>query len=78
MVIGTSAMHQIIHDKFSVVDLVHAQYGSFNYTLTASKEDNFFFIESNSAVAPSLLSIANSILTWIVANEPAGVINLAP
>jgi len=69
MVIGTSSMHQIIHDKFSIVDGTHAEYGSFNYTLAASKEDNFFFIESNSPVAPDLLEIGNGIMEWIEENE---------
>jgi len=77
MVIGTSSMHQIIHDKFSVTDEVHATYGSYNYTAAAGKEDNFFFVENNSPVVPALLSIADSIKTWIVQNEPNGIINLA-
>jgi len=74
MVIGTSSMHGIVHDKFSVVDGTHAEYGSFNYTLAAGKEDNFFFIESNSEVAPALLGIGENIMAWIVANEPQGAI----
>ena len=74
MVIGTSSMHGIVHDKFSVVDGTHAEYGLFNYTLAAGKEDNFFFIESNSEVAPALLGIGENIMAWIVANEPQGAI----
>ena len=70
MVIGTSSMHQIIHDKFSVVDEAHAEYGSFNYTSAAGKEDNFFFIEPNSIVASDLLGIGNGIRDWIIKNEP--------
>lgn len=70
MVIGTSSMHQIIHDKFTVVDGVDAEYGSFNYTSAAGKEDNFFFIERNSSVASDLLEIGNGIKDWIVTNEP--------
>ena len=70
LVIGTSSMHQIIHDKFSVVDDIHAQYGSFNYTLTASKEDNFFFIEAGSPVASALTNIGLGIRDWILKNEP--------
>lgn len=70
MVIGTSSLHQIIHDKFSIVDEVHAEYGSFNYTSAAGKEDNFFFIENNSPVASALLEIGNGIKDWITQNEP--------
>lgn len=70
MVIGTSSLHQIIHDKFTVVDGIHAEYGSFNYTNAAGKEDNFFFIEPNSPVASDLLEIGQGIRAWVVANEP--------
>jgi phosphatidylserine/phosphatidylglycerophosphate/cardiolipin synthase-like enzyme len=70
MVIGTSSLHAIIHDKFSVVDGIHAQYGSFNYTVAAGKEDNFFFIEPNSEVASDLLGIGEGIRQWILAHEP--------
>ena len=73
MVIGTSSMHGIIHDKFSVVDGIHAEYGSFNYTNAAGKEDNFFFIEQNSVLANDLLEVGNSIRSWILQNEPMGV-----
>ncbi len=69
MVIGESSMHHIVHDKFSVVDMKDAEYGSFNFTKVAGLEDNFFFIEPNSPVAEDLLSIGNSIRDWIVANE---------
>jgi phosphatidylserine/phosphatidylglycerophosphate/cardiolipin synthase-like enzyme len=70
MVIGTSSLHGIVHDKFSVVDGVDAEYGSFNYTSAAGKEDNFFFIEPNSVVASDLLQIGNGIRDWILQNEP--------
>ena len=70
MVIGTSSMHQICHDKFAVVDGINAEYGSFNFTNAAAKEDNFFFIEPNSPVATDLLDIGTAILTWITENEP--------
>jgi len=70
MVIGTSSMHQIIHDKFSIVDQSHAEYGSFNYTQAAGEEDNFFFIEMASPVASDLLQIGNTIKEWIIKNEP--------
>lgn len=70
MTIGTSSLHKIIHDKFSVVDGIHAEYGSFNYTTAAGKEDNFFFIEGNSPVASDLTEIGNGIKGWVIANEP--------
>lgn len=70
LVIGTSSMHQIVHDKFSVVDEVNCEYGSFNFTQAAGKEDNFFFIENNIPVATDLLTIGQSIMEWILQNEP--------
>lgn len=69
MTIGESSMHHIVHDKFSIVDGVHAEYGSFNFTKVAGLEDNFFFIEPNSPVAQDLTAIANSIKSWIINNE---------
>ncbi len=69
MTIGESSMHHIVHDKFSVVDGIHAEYGSFNFTKVAGLEDNFFFIENNSSVAQDLTTIANSIKSWIINSE---------
>lgn len=74
MVIGTSSLHGIIHDKFSIVDGRVVSYGSFNYTNAAGKEDNFFFIDSTPEVVSYFMSARNSITTWILQNE--SMINL--
>lgn len=75
LVIGTSSLKKIIHDKFMVRDDKDAQYGSFNFTSAAGLEDNFFFIETDTPVANDLQNIADSIKSFIVTNEPQGVIN---
>lgn len=49
-VIVESIDHKIEHDKFTVIDNI-AQAGSWNYTTTASKENNFYFVFNNSAVS---------------------------
>lgn len=71
LVIGTSSVsHQIMHDKFTVLDGISSQYGSWNYTNSASKEDNFFFIDPSIEVATALTNTWTAMHDWIVANEP--------
>jgi phosphatidylserine/phosphatidylglycerophosphate/cardiolipin synthase-like enzyme len=45
MAIGTSSKHKIMHDKFTILDDAWVQSGSWNYTNSASLENNFFDIE---------------------------------
>ena len=69
MVIGTSSKHQIMHDKFAVID-TRTIYGSWNFTKNASAEDNFFIIDPNPQVSAWFASVWNNIYDWIKANEP--------
>lgn len=74
-VIGTSDKHQIMHDKFVVVD-DSVLYGSWNFTESASKEDNFFVIDPSEVVTQWFVGVAAKIRTWIISNEPQpGVIS---
>lgn len=68
--IGTSDKHQIMHDKFAIVDGVKTLYGSWNFTDTATKEDNFLVIDSNPQVAAWFEQTWQTIKSWILANEP--------
>ncbi len=47
VVIGTSELGGIMHCKYTVVDGVHYQRGSWNYTDAANKQDNDFCIYYN-------------------------------
>lgn len=70
MIIGTSSLRKIMHDKFTVIDSEWIQAGSWNYTATASKEDNFFFIEHNPDLAVLFIQKWQAMHDWIVAHEP--------
>lgn len=70
MVIGTSSKHKIIHDKYAVIDDEAVLYGSFNFTVAAQSENNFFVIEANLDLAELFTSSYEAIRSWIVANEP--------
>lgn len=69
IVIGTSSKHKIMHDKFAVID-DQCIYGSWNFTTSASAEDNFFVIDPNPLVANWFLGVWGQINNWIIANEP--------
>ena len=47
LVIVESSLHQIMHDKFCVLDEI-TQTGSWNYTTAASKENNNYFVFDDS------------------------------
>lgn len=75
--IGTSAKaHEIIHDKFTVVDGHLVEFGSWNYSLSATEEDNTACFADNTALAKWFLSMHNDILRYIRRAErqmqPAG------
>src|ERR1700730_823396 len=44
LVVGTSQKHKIMHHKFAVQDQSIVEAGSWNYSLSASAESNFFDI----------------------------------
>lgn len=69
VVIGTSDKHQIMHDKFVIVD-DKVLYGSWNFTTNASKEDNFFIVDPDITITHWFTGIWTKINNWIVANEP--------
>jgi len=69
-VIGTSDMHKIMHNKFTVVDDVWVQSGSWNYTAAAADEDNFFDIEHSEERAQIFTADWQRRFDWITTNEP--------
>lgn len=69
MVIGTSSDHKIMHNKFCVIDGETSQYGSWNYTVSASDEDNFYFIDKTPQVASALTAAWQRMYTYITTKE---------
>ena len=69
IVIGTSDKHQIMHDKVAIRD-DSVIYGSWNFSLEASSQDNFFVIDPNPDVIAFFTNQFNNIRQWIVENEP--------
>lgn len=70
VVIGTSSEHhQIIHDKNCVVDGHLVETGSWNYSLSASWQDNTMWIIDSAEVASALISVHQTIRSWIVVHE---------
>ncbi len=70
MVIGTSSLRKIMHNKFAILDDEWVQSGSWNYTAAASKEDNFFDIEHSPDRAAKFSAYWQKMHDWIAANEP--------
>ena len=50
-IIVESDDHQIMHNKFTIIDGVVCQAGSWNYTASAADENNFYFVFDNTDVA---------------------------
>jgi phosphatidylserine/phosphatidylglycerophosphate/cardiolipin synthase-like enzyme len=69
IVIGTSDKHQIMHDKVAIRD-DSVIYGSWNFSLEASSQDNFYVIDPNPDVIAFFTNQFNNIRQWIVENEP--------
>lgn len=63
LVIGRSAMHGIMHCKFSVIDDELVQTGSWNYTTSATLQDNVLEFIDDRAVASSFTSFWQRIRT---------------
>ena len=70
MVIGTSSLRQIMHNKFTIIDDEWVQSGSWNYTAAASKEDNFFDVEHSPDRAQQFTAYWQKMWDWISQNEP--------
>jgi len=70
MVIGTSSLRKIMHNKFTIIDDEWVQSGSWNYTAAASQEDNFFDIEHSPDRAQKFTMYWQKMWDWISKNEP--------
>jgi phosphatidylserine/phosphatidylglycerophosphate/cardiolipin synthase-like enzyme len=68
-VIGTSDKHEIMHNKFSIIDDSWVQSGSWNYTNAASDEDNFFDIEHSADRAKIFSDDWQKMFDWISTHE---------
>jgi phosphatidylserine/phosphatidylglycerophosphate/cardiolipin synthase-like enzyme len=68
--IGSSQKHAIMHHKFAVVDGVHVLAGSWNFSLTASKENNFLQIVSNLDMAALFLAKWQEMHDYMQIHEP--------
>lgn len=70
LAIGTSSEHhQIIHDKATVVDGVWVEWGSWNYSLSASWQDNTMMIVKSTPLAAFFTKAINDALTFIRTRE---------
>ena len=70
MVLGTSPLKKINHDKFTVKDNVEVSYGSWNYTKAASLENNNLIFDPTPDVISWYTVMWQTEYDWIVANEP--------
>lgn len=68
-VVGTSIKHKIMHNKFTILDDEWVQSGSWNYTVAASDEDNFFDIEHSVDRANFFTADWQHMFDWISENE---------
>jgi len=65
LVAGTSQKHKIMHHKFIVKDEVAVESGSWNFSLSASEESNYFDIIESSDRAALFLSKWKEMWDWI-------------
>jgi phosphatidylserine/phosphatidylglycerophosphate/cardiolipin synthase-like enzyme len=77
LLIGTSPVHrQILHSKFTVVDEEAVEFGSWNYSLSASQQSNTLSIVHNTAYAVAFLQHYDRLRAFIRLHEmtlqPAG------
>jgi phosphatidylserine/phosphatidylglycerophosphate/cardiolipin synthase-like enzyme len=70
LVEGTSQKHKIMHHKFAVRDKTTVLSGSWNFSLSASEENNYFDIVESPERAALFLSKWQEMWDWIVENEP--------
>lgn len=70
LVVGTSDKHRIQHQKFVVIDGIAVLSGSYNFTHTASLENNYFDIAHNPLRAQAFTDAWQKMWNWISANEP--------
>ncbi|WP_062306531.1 phospholipase D-like domain-containing protein [Alicyclobacillus sendaiensis] len=70
LVEGTSQKHRIMHHKFAVRDKTTVLSGSWNFSESASLENNYFDIVESSERAALFLSKWKEMWDWIRTNEP--------
>lgn len=68
--IGTSSKRKIMHCKFAVVEEDWVSSGSWNYTGTASDENNVLDLEHNATRATAFLAYWQEMWDWISQNQP--------
>ncbi|CAB1128444.1 PLD phosphodiesterase domain-containing protein [Candidatus Hydrogenisulfobacillus filiaventi] len=68
--VGTSRLHAIMHHKFAVADGMRVLTGSWNFTLSASREDNFIQVTSNPEYARLFLDKWQAMRAWMRTHEP--------
>lgn len=73
LLVGTSPVHgQILHSKFTVVDGVSVEHGSWNYSLSASQQSNdMHFVEEAPEYAAEYQRHHDRIRTFILLHEMA-------
>ena len=69
LVIGSSDKHMIMHHKFAVRDKEVVLSGSWNFSVSASKEDNFFDIVESPERSALFLSKWQEMHDWIASHE---------
>lgn len=73
--VGTSSLHQIMHDKYVVIDGVTVCSGSYNFTTTAAKEDNFMDVIVSTTRGTNFINTWIKMQQFILVYEPQGVFN---
>jgi phosphatidylserine/phosphatidylglycerophosphate/cardiolipin synthase-like enzyme len=72
LLIGTSPVHhQILHSKFTVVDGAQVEYGSWNYSLSASQQSNDMHFTEADGIAREYQRHHDRIRSWILLHEMA-------
>jgi len=69
LVEGTSQKHKIMHHKFAVRDKTTVLSGSWNFSLSAGEESNYFDIIEHEARSDRFLQIWQEMYDWITTHE---------
>lgn len=78
VVIGTSPLHQILHSKYLLAkSLQEVGTGSFNFSLTAPKQDNTFQIFTGLEIWQEFRTHFDNARSWCITNEPQDQIKAA-
>lgn len=83
LLIGTSPVHrQILHSKFAVVDGEAVEFGSWNYSLSASQQSNTMSFVRGADYAAAFLAHHDRLVSFIHLHEmtmqPAGEVAATP